>query len=272
MRLSSTRPVRLTLHCYSAACLAPPVGGRARPQMPREPVMTSSISSILRSSLVVIAALCLWVGNADAGRRRVVVLDFEGPKAEKFHDDVVKLIKKSHTVLNVDKWNEQADELDAGKLTEKNVKKIAKKLKVDAVVTGKIEKRRDEYIIRLKLRAGTTGEIVGNSVQTKAEGPRLDAQAQRDVKDELIAAIEELDANRGGDDEEEEEEDTPKKKKKKGDEEEEEEEEPKKKSGFGRKNGGDEEEEEQETPKTKKQKAAEEAEAKRLAKEEEARL
>jgi hypothetical protein len=229
--------------------------------------MTSSTSNILRSSLVIIAALLLWVGRADAGRRRIVVLDFEGPKAEKFHDDVVKLIKKSHTVLKVDKWNETADELDAGKVTEKNVKKIAKKLKVDGVITGKIEKRRDEYIIRLKLRAGTTGEIIGNSVQTKAEGPRLDAQAQRDIKDELVAAIEELDSNRNGDDEEEEEEDTPKKKKKKVADDEEEEE-PRGKSGFGRKSSSDEEEEE-ETPKSKKKKAEEEAEAKRLAKEEE---
>jgi len=241
--------------------------------------MTSSTSNILRNSLVVLAALVLWMGRADAGRKRIVVLDFEGPKAEKFHEDLVKLIKKNHTVLSVDKWNEKADELDAGKVTEKNVKKIAKKLKIDGVVTGKVEKRRDEYIIRLKLRAGTSGELVGNSVETKAEGPRLDAQAQRDIKDELISAIEELEANRGGGDEEEEEEaDTPKKKK--GSEEEEEEEAPKK-GGFVKKGKmhAEEEEEETEDPKvTKKKKAeeekrkkAEEEEAKRLAKEEEAK-
>lgn len=237
--------------------------------------MTSSISSILRSSLVVVAALLLWAGRADAGRRRVVVLDFEGPKAEKFHKDVVKLLKKSHTVLNVDKWNEKAEELDAGKVTEKNVKRLAKKLKLDGVVTGRIEKRRDEYIIRLKLRAGTTGEIVGTSVQTKAEGPRLDAQAQRDIKDELVAAIEELDSIRGGDDDEEdeEEEDSPRKKKKNGDDEEEEDEDRPRKSGFGgRQMTADDDEDEEESPKSKKKKkAAEEAEAKRLAKEEEDR-
>ena len=56
--------------------------------------MTSSRSNILRSSLVVLAALVLWMGRAEAGRKRIVVLDFEGPKAEKFHADVVKLIKK----------------------------------------------------------------------------------------------------------------------------------------------------------------------------------
>jgi hypothetical protein len=236
--------------------------------------MTSSRSNILRNSLVVLAALVLWMGRADAGRKRVVVLDFEGPKAEKFHADVVKLIKKSHTVLTVDKWNEKADELDAAAITDKNIKKVAKKLKIDGVITGKIEKRRDEYIIRLKVRGGTTGETVGNPVQTKAESPRIDAQAQRDIKDELMPAIDELESNRsGGDDEEEEEADAPKKKK--AAEEEEDEEEPKK--GFSKKKMMDEEP--AEDPKlTKKKKAeeekrkkAEEEEAKRLAKEDEAR-
>jgi hypothetical protein len=237
--------------------------------------MTSSRSNILRNSLVVLAALVLWMGRADAGRKRVVVLDFEGPKAEKFHADVVKLIKKSHTVLTVDKWNEKADELDAAAITDKNIKKVAKKLKIDGVITGKIEKRRDEYIIRLKVRGGTTGETVGNPVQTKAESPRIDAQAQRDIKDELLPAIDELESNRSGGDDEEEEEDAPKKKK--AVEEEEEEEEEPKKGGFSKKKMMDEEP--AEDPKlTKKKKAeeekrkkAEEEEAKRLAKEDEAR-
>ena len=165
--------------------------------------MTSSISSISRSRFwLAIAALVIVMtasSLASAGsRKRVVVLDFDGPKAEKFHDDIVKLLKKSHTVVATDKWNGTADELDAAKVTEKNVKKVAKKLKIDDIVTGKIEKRRDKYIIRLKLRAGTSGELVGNTIDTKADGPRLDGKAQSDLKDELIGQIDNLEANHGG--------------------------------------------------------------------------
>lgn len=160
--------------------------------------MTSSRSSISRSKFWLVAALVVWSSLAYAGRKRVVVLDFEGPKAEKFHDDIVKLLKRGHTVIPTDKWNGTADELDAAKVTEKNVKKVAKKLKVDGIVTGKIEKRRDEYIIRLKLRAGTSGELVGNSIDTKADGPRLDGRAQGDLKDELIGQIDDLESNHGG--------------------------------------------------------------------------
>ena len=171
----------------------------------------------LKSSryFLVVAALLVWSSVAVAGRKRVVVLDFEGPKAEKFHDDLVKLLKKSHTVISTEKWNGAAEELDAAKVTEKNVKKVAKKLKVDGVISGKIEKRRDEYIIRLKLRAGTSGELVGNSIDTKAEGPRLDGKAQGDLKDELIGQIDDLDSNKGGGGDDEDDADSKPSKKKK---------------------------------------------------------
>jgi len=173
---------------------------------PRPPSLSRWASSLGRTRprgrsrfWLAVAALVVWSSLAYAGsRKRVVVLDFDGPKAEKFHDDIVKLLKKSHTVVATDKWNGTADELDAAKVTEKNVKKVAKKLKIDGIVTGKIEKRRDEYIIRLKLRAGTSGELVGNSIDTKADGPRLDGKAQSDLKDELIGQIDDLEANHGG--------------------------------------------------------------------------
>ncbi len=159
-----------------------------------------SITSASRV-LVALAVLVFTIGTADAGgRKRIVVLDFEGPKAEKFHDELVKLIKKSHTVVPVDKWNGAADELDAGTPTEKNIKKVARKLKIDGVITGKIEKRRDEYILRIKLHAGSSGEVSGNPVETKADGPRIDGQAQRDLKDELLPALDDLEANHGGGD------------------------------------------------------------------------
>ena len=73
----------------------------------------------------------------------------------------------------------------------------------NAIVEGKIEKRRDEFIIRIKLRAGKSGELIGDSIDTKAEGPRIDGRAQKDLKDELVGKIDELESNHdgaGGDD------------------------------------------------------------------------
>ncbi|MGE3766371.1 MAG: hypothetical protein AB7L94_29235 [Kofleriaceae bacterium] len=171
---------------------------------------------------------------AEAGRKRVVVLDLDGPKAEKFHEDLVKLLKKTHTVVPTKKWVSTAEDLGADKLTDGNIKKVAKKLKIDAIVTGKIEKRRSDYIIQLKIRAGKTGAVTGQRIDTSSEGPRIDAKAATDLKNELVAAIDTMKAGRGGDDEEEEEEEEEEDRQRKKDsaddeedEEDEEEEEPK---------------------------------------------
>ncbi len=161
--------------------------------------MTSSRSSMKATrAWFILVALLVLTGVASAGRKRVVVLEFEGDKAEKFHAEVIRLIKKSHTVVSVDKWNGTAEEMSAARLTDKNVKKVAKKLKVDGVVSGTVEKRRDEYIIRMKLRSGTSGELVGPQINIKSESVKLDSTAARDVKDELIDAIGDLESNRGG--------------------------------------------------------------------------
>lgn len=174
--------------------------------------MTNSRSIASRSSWAAVAsavvALVVLLGAgsvAEAGRKRVVVLDFDGPKGDKFHDDLVKLIKKTHTVVPTEKWNGAAEQLDAGAVSDKNVKKVARKLKIDAIVEGKVEKRRDEFILRIKLRAGRSGGQVGDAIDTKAEGPRIDGRAQRDLKDELVGAIDNVESNHaggGGDDDE----------------------------------------------------------------------
>ncbi|MCX5743530.1 MAG: hypothetical protein NT062_13640 [Proteobacteria bacterium] len=222
--------------------------------------------------MIAIVAI-VFAASTDAhagGRKRLVVLDFEGPKAEKFQEDVIKLLKKNHTVLSTEKWTAAAEELDAAKVTEKNVKKVAKKLKIDGVIEGKIEKRRDEYIIKIKL-CGKDGDIVGK-VDTKSESSKLEGTSLKDLKDELLPVVEALEGNRAGgkgDDEEE----TPKKKvekvepvKKKGGDEDEEEPAPKK-SGFGGKktdkkgsDAVDEEDAPRKKPTTKKKVSDEEDE------------
>jgi hypothetical protein len=161
--------------------------------------MTNSRSKSSRNrfwgALVVAFALSSVVSVAHAERKRVVVLDFEGPRGERFHDDLVRLLKKTHTVVSTNQWNGTAEQLDAATMLDKDVRRVARKLKVDAIVEGLIEKRRDAFLIHLKLREGKTGEVVRASIRTKAEGPRIDARAQRDLKDELVGAIDEVEPN-----------------------------------------------------------------------------
>ena len=87
----------------------------------------ASTSSAWVVLAVVLAVVAGAAGVAEAGKKRVVVLDFEGPKSAKFHDELVKLIKKTHTVISTDKWNGTAEEMDAADVSDKNVKKVAKR-------------------------------------------------------------------------------------------------------------------------------------------------
>lgn len=164
--------------------------------------MTNSRSKSFRSNVLRFAVvLCVVVGSvtsAYADRKRVVVLDLDGPSGAKFHAELVKLIKKTHTVVPIGKWNGVAEELSAADSSEKSLRKVARKLKVDAIVEGKIEKRRDEYIIRLKLREGKSGEVIGDSIDTKAEGTRIEGRAQKDLRSELVDAIDNVKSNRSG--------------------------------------------------------------------------
>ncbi len=165
-----------------------------------------SIPSINRlwSGVVALLLVAGFASRAHAERKRVVILPFEGDeKAEKFHAALIKLVKKTHTVVSTEKWETTAENLSAAKVNDGNVKKVAKKMKVDGVIEGSVQKRRDAYVIKLKLRAGTSGKVTA-SVDTKAEGTKLDGQASRDIKDELIDAIDNLESVRagGGEDEE----------------------------------------------------------------------
>jgi opacity protein-like surface antigen len=175
--------------------------------------MTNSRSRASRSSVLAALVVCCAIlgagGMASAERKRVVVLEFEGPKGAKFHDDLVRLLKRTHTVVPTDKWNGTAEELDASTASDKNFKKVARKLKIDAIVEGTIEKRRDAYIIRLKLHEGKTGALVGGAIDTKAGGPRIDSRAQRDLKNELIDVIGKVEANRPSSTDDEDDDDRP---------------------------------------------------------------
>jgi hypothetical protein len=224
-----------------------------------------------RLCLAALALVVIALPSLAEARRRIVILDFEGPKAAQFRVDVERLVKKSHQVIPVDKWNTAAEEMDATSLSEKDVKKVAKRLNVDGVISGKVEKRRDEYIVRLKVREGKSGELVGNPIDTKTGGARLDGAATREIKAELFDTLDVLDTGGGGGDDEEageEEEERPRRFVKRGgsDEGAEEEEEEEVKPAKGKKGKAvvEEEEEEEEVvakpAKGKKGKAVEEEE------------
>ncbi|MEO8844483.1 MAG: hypothetical protein ABI591_21020, partial [Kofleriaceae bacterium] len=88
---------------------------------------------------------------------------------------------------------------DAKRFNTENVKKVAKKVKVDGVVWGKVEKDGDGYTLKLKLRAGKNGELVGDELELKSETAELNKKGKKKVRRDLLPAIDTLEPV-GGDD------------------------------------------------------------------------
>ena len=165
-----------------------------------------SIASASRSALAVVAALVAllalaWPGVAHA-RKRLVVLEFTGPKAEEFQADLEKILKKRHSLVPQAKWDAAADDLGATKLTDANVKRIAGKLNVDGVIVGKSEKRGSRYYLHLKLRAGASGKVLAEPEVIERSGG-LGPDGRDTIDESLLPVIDDLPRLGGGDDDDE---------------------------------------------------------------------
>src|SRR5450432_2830879 len=162
--------------------------------------MTTSKSNTSKSKLALLFVLVFATSAFAEGKKKIVVLDFKGPDAEKFHDDVVKLIKEdeSHKVVNTEKWTGAAEEADAKKFNTENVKKVAKKVKVDGVVWGKVEKDGDSYTLKLKLRAGKNGEQVGEELELKSDAAELNKKGKKKLKKDFLPSLDALEPVGGG--------------------------------------------------------------------------
>ena len=142
-------------------------------------------------TLVIAVVLAATTTAVHAGRRRIVVLDFEGPKADKFHDVVERTVRKVNTTIATEKWNRTADDLRISAPTERDVRKISKRLKLDGVVTGVVRQRDGYYVLTLRLREGASGVAVLGPVEIPVGDTHLTSSERRAVK-EFVASIDEV--------------------------------------------------------------------------------
>ncbi len=155
--------------------------------------MTSSrsIGSTSKRVLLALLVLCALAGVAQA-KKRVVVIDFTGPKADGFQAQIEGVIKRSASLVSAEKWNAAADDI-GGKMNAKTIAKIAGKLNVDGVVVGSVDRRGARYFVHVKLKSGATGEQVAE-VQLVARSGKLTSDDLGEVRDQIGGAIAKLEA------------------------------------------------------------------------------
>ncbi len=145
-----------------------------------------------RLATLLVGAVVLSVTGTALAEKRIVVLDFVGPRTAKYQKAVTKMIEKKHTVVAGKTYSRTARKLDAAKPTSDNVSAVARELEADGVLIGIVKKRRGRYTLRLRLRTGADGEFSETTVKADSKKPRLTAAQVRRVRRELLAAIDEL--------------------------------------------------------------------------------
>jgi len=142
-----------------------------------------------RVSTFVLLAFALLSVSARAEaqtRKRVVVLALEGSRTDAVRTDLVRLIKKHHAVIRKGVWERKASAV--ARTDASTIKKVARAMDVDAIVSGSVEKQRGGFRVRLQLRSGYTGEVIGQ-LRTTFDGKQFDARARAVLRDDLIDVI-----------------------------------------------------------------------------------
>jgi hypothetical protein len=130
-------------------------------------------------------------GAAEA-KKKLVVLDFKGPRAAKVQRAVVKVLKPSASLISAKAFLRAAREVDGYSPDATGVSKVALRLKAHGVLTGKVQKRGSRYKLTVQLLEGKSGEVVGGSIVVALKRGRLDTAGRRKLAREIRAAMADL--------------------------------------------------------------------------------
>ncbi|MGE0551415.1 MAG: hypothetical protein AB7O24_13705 [Kofleriaceae bacterium] len=122
--------------------------------------------------LLAAAALCA-ASSADAKPRRVVVLDFDGPRvlADSGRDAVVSVLGEQYDLVTAKRWEEARADAQRTAHGPTSWKSAAKQSGVDAVIEGWVQDEGRHKVITVAVREAATGqEIDAVSVKLGSNG------------------------------------------------------------------------------------------------------
>jgi TolB-like protein len=148
----------------------------------------------LAALLVLALAVGAGTGAAEAApkKKKVAVLPFKGPKAARVQRGVVKLLRRQAKIVTKKAFIKAARKVEGYAPNAAGVSKVAQKLKLHGVVTGKVVKRKRKVRLTLKILEGRSGEPVGNGISVMLKGGKLNTAAKRKLRRELRAVLREL--------------------------------------------------------------------------------
>ncbi|MBT8492427.1 MAG: hypothetical protein KJO07_05170 [Deltaproteobacteria bacterium] len=132
------------------------------------------------------AGLLLGASTASAGKDRVAILDFDGRGAERYERQVKKLLRPRARLISESKYRKTARKLRAHSTRSRHIAKVAEQLELDAVITGKMVRRRGKRYVKIYVRDGQ-GQLV-DKFKVRAK-KRLSRKVRRGLKKRLKQAV-----------------------------------------------------------------------------------
>lgn len=141
-------------------------------------------------STLTVMTLALVGACASSGSRggpRVVVMPIAG--SDSADDAVSQAVERRYELVSDSKYKRAASRLDAKSKDSDDVRRVSRKLDIDAVVSGEmVKKGRKKYELRLVLRAGDSGEEF-DSIKIKLRSKKLKKDDLRKVRKKLYSAL-----------------------------------------------------------------------------------
>ncbi len=144
----------------------------------------------LLAALVAAAVLCALPAEADA-RKRMVVLEVDGPGGDRIAHQLRLLVERRHATVSASRFTSTARDIGAESLTDDQVARVARRLAVDGLVVGEVAERNGNYRLTVRLREGQSGSYV-HTLAVRLESPELTRSAARQIWRMLMPAIEGL--------------------------------------------------------------------------------
>ena len=150
--------------------------------------MTPMIRAFFTTLVALVATALLALPVQAEARKRLVVLEVDGPGGERILRQLDQLLDQRHATVTEARFSQRARELDAEAPTDANFARVARHLALDGVVDGEIVERDDSYRLTVRLREGRTGAFV-LTIAVRLESPELTRAAKRQISRMLMPAI-----------------------------------------------------------------------------------
>lgn len=154
---------------------------------------SSAIPRPGRLALVVIVCALVGGWSSLAQAKRIgVVLDFSGPRADKFRDAVVDIVGSQVDLIPVKRYQAASKKVRRYKPNDSGIAKVAERLALDVVVTGKVVRRRGKFRLSVEVRDGYTGKLVQDEILVTSRRPALTRAHRRILRREILARVREI--------------------------------------------------------------------------------